>query len=100
MAKRKHNDTWGERWCLVALRGLHSDALEKQCEHADAPGRYVVKSEGDWCGFDPPTKLQALSWANNKPEREARIMWLCGECGEVMPLSSYSAEAEKIRNSK
>lgn len=101
MATRtRKKDTWDERWCLVTCRPEHrtKKAISEQCPHAKAPGQYVVQSRGEWCIFDPPTRMQANSWANSKPEREARIMWLCHECGEIMPLGKYNPEAQRIRD--
>ncbi len=71
---------------------LHSDkeALKEQCSHADAKGRYVIASDEGWLISDPPTKMQVCIWHDGKPERERRVHWECFECGEIMPLSSYS----------
>lgn len=87
-AKKRREPKWDEHWCLVALRIESPIVRERdQCEHANAGGRYVVHTSRGWHCFDPGTKLQALSWVNRKPERQARIRWLCFECGEIMPLS-------------
>lgn len=77
-------------WCTVPVPGVLDVLHDKQCEHDDHGGRYVVEPvvPGEpWRGFDPPTKLQAQAWANRRPERVARIRWLCFECMTVMPLS-------------
>lgn len=87
--RRGSRSEWDERWCLIALRFLEPPTVltDKQCEHNEAPGKYVVESKGEWCCFDPPTKLQALSWTNNKPERTSRVRWQCHQCGAIMPLA-------------
>lgn len=92
-------DKWDERWCLVSCRPEHrtKTAMTEQCPHKDARGQYVVRSQGEWCFFDPPTRMQTNAWVSNKPEREARIMWLCHECGEIMPLAQYSPAAQRFR---
>lgn len=77
------------RWCTVRLTNIPYDpstVLIEQCEHVNAQGRYVVEIHGEWHGFDPNTKLQALAWINGKPEREQQIKWLCFECVSIMPL--------------
>lgn len=84
-------------WCLVTCAGpqLHAEALSTQCAHKNASGQYVVHIDGKgWCFFDPPTRLQALAWVHNRPEREKRIHWLCRECGQIMPLASYGHTKE------
>jgi hypothetical protein len=87
-AKAKAHDA-DEMWCAVELR-IRAAVLDKQCEHATSAGRYVfLNYRGALCGFDPATKLQALSWTRGHPGRHDRIRWLCFECGNVMPLGSY-----------
>lgn len=91
MARRataKKEEKWDEMWCLIRLP-ISQEAMVKQCDHADAKGRYVVKAQGSWCCFDPPTKMQANIWVNDRQERRERVMWQCFECGEIMPLGSY-----------
>jgi hypothetical protein len=86
-----------EKWCLISCHThvRNKTALTTQCVHKDARGQYVVAVRDVWHFFDPPTKLQALSWINGRPSRERRIHWLCFECGEIMPLGAYGKEKEK-----
>lgn len=76
---------------IGTLVSLHEEkkALTEQCPHNAAQGRYVVMVGKEWHCFDPGTKLQAIMWIGKDPERERRVHWLCFECAEIMPLSSY-----------
>lgn len=89
-AKKQRRDTTDQdpTWCTVNLH-ITKDALEKQCEHTDSRGRYVVKIKTEWHGFDPSTRMQALAWINDREERNRQIHWVCFTCGEIMPLGSY-----------
>ncbi len=81
---------------LIVLN-VTSEPLAEQCPHKDARGQYVIRvlpgvrvnGQDRWHAFDPPTKLQALSFVNDVRARHLRLHWLCQECGEVMRLGSY-----------
>jgi hypothetical protein len=84
---KKQTASQDERWCLIRIATPEVVLTDRQCEHAQAPGHYVVQSGSTWHIFDPPTKLQAIIWAKQDPMRDARIRWKCGECGAIMPLT-------------
>ncbi len=100
MSKPKRDTTDRDpMWCLVtcAMPQLKAEALPAQCAHKNAKGRYVVHIDGKgWCFFDPSTRLQALAWVHDRPERHKRIHWLCHECGQIMPLASYDMKDASI----
>lgn len=75
----KRDREWLRSGMLVPLN-IDSEPLEQQCEHASAAGQYVIRvlpgvriaSEKRWHAFDPPTKLQTLSWVGRRRARHKR----------------------------